>query len=81
MGGYRKSPYWTTTGVALSGNYAYVTDWRSLRVIDISNPANPRQAGGCAASGSPRGVAVSGSYAYVAAGEAGLQGDRPLEVG
>ncbi len=29
------------TGVAVSGNYAYVNEFYNLRIIDISDPANP----------------------------------------
>lgn len=55
--------------VAVSGNYAYVADgWMGLRVIDISNPANPQEVGAFAALDydSAYGVAVSGNYAYIA---------------
>ena len=61
-------------GVAVSGNYVYVTIGKAgLAVIDVSNPANPQRVGGCDTSGSACGVAVSGNYAYVADDEAGLQ--------
>ncbi|WP_298933580.1 hypothetical protein [uncultured Ramlibacter sp.] len=61
-------------GVALSGSYAYVADGGAgLRIIDISNPANPTLVGTYNTSGTARSVAVSGSYAYVADGGAGLR--------
>jgi len=58
------------TGVAVQGNYAYVTDWmRGLDVIDISDPAHPVFRGnwsptcsGCEAAGMD--VVVDGNYAY-----------------
>jgi hypothetical protein len=60
--------------VAVSGNYAYVVDLESrLRVINISNPANPTEVGFYETTGGTSGVAVSGNYAYVADGNAGLR--------
>ena len=62
------------TGLALSGNYAYMaSDPGGLQVIDVSDPANPQRVGRCDTSGSALDVAVSGNYAYVADGNAGLQ--------
>ena len=59
----------SATGVAVSGNYAYVADgWAGLQVIDISNPASPQRVGGYDTRGSVNGVAASGNYAYVADG-------------
>ncbi|MFQ5595075.1 MAG: LamG-like jellyroll fold domain-containing protein, partial [Anaerolineae bacterium] len=73
----------SANGVAVSGDpsagsgqaYAYVT-WEStddfssgggLRVVDVSNPASPRQVGAYdVPAGNPKDVAVSGGYAYVA---------------
>jgi PKD repeat protein len=53
--------------VAVSGTYAYVADNSSgLRVIDISDPANPTEVGFYDTPGYANGVAVSGTYAYVA---------------
>ena len=64
----------TTSGVAISGNHAFVTI-RSygLRVIDISDPGNPVQIGACATSGGAYAVAIDGDYAYVADGLNGLR--------
>jgi hypothetical protein len=44
-----------------------------LAILAVSNPANPRPAGGYDTSGDAYGVAVLGNYAYVADGGAGLQ--------
>ncbi|MEJ5309992.1 MAG: LamG-like jellyroll fold domain-containing protein [Anaerolineae bacterium] len=55
-------------GVALSGNYAYVADGHGgLRVVDISNPQQPRLAGVYPLSGQALAVdvAVAGNYAYL----------------
>ncbi len=61
-------------GVAVSGHYAYVTDWsRVLQVIDVSDPAKPQWVGGSDTAPESRDVAVSGNYAYVAAGTNGLR--------
>ena len=61
-------------GVAISGNYAYVvgglwdevaqTNRGGLQIIDISNPANPRQVSGYDTGGSSS-VSVSGGNAYI----------------
>jgi hypothetical protein len=55
--------------VAVSGNYAYVTDpYAGLHVIDVNDPANPQWVGGYDTGGNfsrADGVAVSGNYAYV----------------
>ncbi|MDO9391891.1 MAG: T9SS type A sorting domain-containing protein [bacterium] len=54
-------------GLAISGNYAYVTAGTSgLQIINISNPASPALTGSFATSGTYYDVAVSGNYAYVA---------------
>ncbi|UCE18071.1 MAG: hypothetical protein JSV84_14600 [Gemmatimonadota bacterium] len=59
--------------VAVRGNYAYVADWSSVQIIDISDPTSPSLVGNYDA---PRvyayDVAVSDSYAYVASGYSGL---------
>ena len=61
-------------GVAVSGSHAYVAAGDGgLRVVDVSDPAHPREVGSCDTPGEAWGVAVSGSYAYVAAGDAGLR--------
>ncbi|MEO0086267.1 MAG: hypothetical protein ABIK37_06520, partial [candidate division WOR-3 bacterium] len=61
-------------GVAVSGNYAYVADgWAGLRIIDVSNPQSPFEAGYYRKWGWGRGVAVSGTHAHLANGDAGLR--------
>jgi len=63
-----------TSGVVISGNFAYVTIRSSgLKVINISDPANPVEVGSCATSGAAYAVAVDGDYAYVADGSNGLR--------
>jgi hypothetical protein len=77
--------------------YAYVADAipedTSLRIIDISDPADPREASrlplavGIAGDVRAYGVVVSGDYAYLAVGAAGLRvvdisdPSAPVEVG
>ena len=59
--------------VAISGNYAYVTDYKEgLAIVDISDPKNPSTPVYRATLGSALGVAISDNYAYVADGWAGL---------
>jgi hypothetical protein len=50
--------------VSVSGNHAYVTDWDSLWVLDISNSEYPQIEGSLYIPGC-RDVAISGNYAYV----------------
>jgi len=66
------------SGVAVSGNYAYVTDRTgSLRVYDISNLPNPPTPLGSVSLPAPTAplmqLAVSGSFVYVPDSGAGLQ--------
>ena len=58
-------------GVAVSGNFAYVTDGYEggLRIIDISNPANPYETGYYEMPGFVNGVVVSGDFAFIAHGD------------
>ncbi len=60
--------------VALEGDYAYVAEWADgLRIIDISNPANPFSVCSYATPDLVRSVTLSGSYAYVAANNSGVR--------
>ncbi len=59
--------------VAVSGNYAYVTNGASnLSVIDVSNPSAPVQVATTTVGNDPNnydtalGIAISGNYAYIA---------------
>jgi hypothetical protein len=55
----------STSKVTLAGNYAYVyTEGMHLRVIDVSDPANPQAMGSCDTPGVADDVAVAGDYAY-----------------
>ncbi len=54
--------------------YAYVAGGSSgLRIVDIANPASPREVGAYDTPGSAYGIAVASSYAYVADGSTGLR--------
>jgi len=60
--------------VAVSSNHAYVADGGSgLRIIDISNPANPTEVGYYDTPRYSYGVAVSNNFIYVADYDDGLQ--------
>lgn len=61
--------------VAISGQYAYVTDWSSniIHIMDISDPANPLEAGHIHLSYLPMDITIRGSYAYVVEHGGGLQ--------
>jgi hypothetical protein len=61
-------------GVAVSGNFAYVADgWTGLRIINVSNPQSPFEAGYYDTPGRAWSVAVSGNFAYVADDYDGLR--------
>jgi hypothetical protein len=70
------------SGVTISGNCAFVGEGRKvgglepasagLRIIDVSNPAQPRKIGSFATSGSGGPVAVSGTLAVMADGATGI---------
>lgn len=83
--------------VAVSGRFAYLVDWGvepgpdvvggRLAVVDLSEPAHPREVGALELEGSGSGVAIGGTTALVAAGASGLVAVdvsdplRPLKVG
>src|SRR5262249_39117012 len=61
-------------GIAVAGDYAYLAAWRrGLRVVNIANPKEPQEVGGCRIEGAATDVVVTGGYAYVAAGGGGLR--------
>ena len=52
--------------VAVAGNYAYMAAYYFFRIIDVSDPSNPSEAGSVLAPEMPYAVALSGSHAYLA---------------
>ncbi len=61
-------------GIAVSEGYAYVTAWEDgIAIVDVTDPAHPRQASRLALKGQNNHIAVAGHYAYVAAGTGGLR--------
>jgi len=52
---------------AISGNYFYVLNHggNGMKVIDVSDPANPSLSGSLAFGGAPTFITVSGNFAYV----------------
>jgi hypothetical protein len=74
--GYFATPADSIRGVAVDGDYAYVTSANSgglLQVIDVSSPSLPGFEGSCTIPGAARDIAVEGEYAYVADGSTGIQ--------
>ncbi|MBZ0263886.1 hypothetical protein K8I28_04385, partial [bacterium] len=60
--------------VVIAGEYAYVADGNEgLRVIDVSDPANPEESGSYDTPGRAHDVVVAGDYAYVADSGSGLR--------
>jgi len=61
------------TDVSVVGNYAYVADnYGGLKIIDVSNKANPIVIGNTATKLYARGITVIGDYAYVVDSMGGL---------
>jgi hypothetical protein len=59
--------------LALSGDHAFVANGNGgLRVVDISNPAQPGEVGHLEIQGLVEDVVISGSYAYLAVSFSGL---------
>jgi hypothetical protein len=61
---------WGTAGIAVQGSYAYTTGYYAnpnyLRMVDVSNPANPFSVAAFTLAGAhPQAVAVQGPYAYM----------------
>jgi hypothetical protein len=54
------TPY-AASSVAVSGSYAYFTDWHSLRIIDVTTPSEPVEVGLIDTPRPVRSIAVSGS--------------------
>jgi hypothetical protein len=54
-------------GVAIKGNYAYVANhWNGLRVIDVSNPANPHEVANLLnLEAVAEDIVIEGHYAYL----------------
>lgn len=62
------------TALAVKNNMVFLADSEDgLRIIDVTNPANPIEIGFYDTAGSVQDVAVSGSLAYIADREQGLQ--------
>ena len=85
-----KTPPWPdfVQDIYVSGSYAYIAaDRAGLRVVDVSDPAAPAEAGLYDAPYHVNGVAVAGGYAYVADWPRGLRvvdvtnPAAPVEVG
>ncbi len=59
--------------LVVRGNYAYVADGQyGLKVLQLTDPANPVLVGSYSTAGSARGIDVEGDYAYVADAVNGL---------
>ena len=74
--------------LAVSGDYAYVTDYfAGLRIINLSNPITPIESGFFETTSPARDVVVSGDYAYIANDQDGLRvidisnPTAPIEIG
>lgn len=77
--------------IAVQDQYAYIAAGPSvgLKILDISDPANPKKKDGYISADSTggQGIAVAGQYAYLADGAAGLKiidvsdpGKKPLPI-
>ena len=68
-----ETPDYYANGIALSGNFAFVTDYESLQVVDVNDPQNPAIIGSLDTGGYVHGVALSGDLVFVTNGGSGLQ--------
>ena len=76
-------------GVAVKGNYAYVTNYNEATfiAIDVSDYENPQIAGSCDLPETGYRIEISGDYAYVACMNSGLRiidigdPDSPIDIG
>lgn len=59
-------------GIDAAGNLAFVWTDRDIKIIDITEPRELREAGAIDLSGGARQVTLSGEHAYVAAPGVGL---------
>ncbi len=59
-------------GVAISGDFAYVTGLTQLLVIDITDPAQPIIITAMDGLSEVSGIVIAGDYAYIASGNNGL---------
>jgi hypothetical protein len=66
-------PNWSAYGVAVAGNYAYVTEQGGLQVVDVSNPTNCVWVSRMADAQPGWGVAVAGNYVFASFWSGGLQ--------
>ena len=60
-------------GVAVSGSYAYLSEFNHFEIVDISNPLAPVLVGSSTLTGFGSDVALRGDYAFVADGGSGMQ--------
>jgi hypothetical protein len=73
--------------LSVQGDYAYISRYRALTIIDVSNPSNPREAGSLSTQYGIRYFTVSGNYAYVLSYSSGFRvidisaPDSPHETG
>jgi hypothetical protein len=61
------------TRVAFQGNYAYIGNYNTLSVIDISNPAAMYEDGRCSISSSPYDIYADGDYVYLVCTDSSLK--------
>lgn len=71
-----------SSGLAVSGNYAYITGYstKNLIIVDVTNKAAPAVSGSvnCSACSNPESIALYGNYAYI--GSSGNSGAQPTIV-
>lgn len=64
----------TANSLTVSGHYIYAAcGYSGVKIIDLSDPANPILTATLDTPGSAQHVAISGSHAYVADGSSGMQ--------
>lgn len=64
--------YGSADGLALVDDYMYLTDYRGLRIIDISDPLDPHEVDFINTLGYVREIVVGNGFAYIVGGEDNL---------
>lgn len=62
----------STYAVAVQGNYAFIGEGPTFKVLDVSNPSSPTPVGSLLLQGLIRHITIAGTRAYVAASDRGV---------
>lgn len=70
---YLAKPVEFANDIVVSGNYAYLAiGQQGIKIVEISDPENPKQAGYITSVNDPQALFVEDNFLYVAGGKAGI---------